>query len=40
MIYTKGKVTYYMKKRYVPDFETATGTIDYGFTNEYNWPDR
>ena len=40
MIYTKGKVTYYMKKSNVPDFETATGTIDYGFTNEYNWPDR
>ena len=29
-----------MEKSNVPDFETATGTIDYGFTNEYNWPDR
>ena len=35
MIYTKGKVTYYMEKSNVPDFETATGTIDYGFTNDY-----
>ena len=24
-----------MKKSNVPDFETATGTIDYGFTNDY-----
>ena len=35
MIYTKGKVTYYIEKSNVPDFETATGTIDYGFTNDY-----
>ena len=35
MKYTKGKVTYYMEKSNVPDFETATGTIDYGFTNDY-----
>ena len=35
MIYTKGKVTYYMEKSNVPDFDTATGTIDYGFTNDY-----
>ena len=34
MIYTKGKVTYYMEKSNIPDFETATGTIDYGFTND------
>lgn len=24
-----------MEKSNVPDFETATGTIDYGFTNDY-----
>ena len=24
-----------MEKNKVPDFETATGTIDYGFTNDY-----
>lgn len=35
MIYTKEKVTYYMEKSNIPDFETATRTIDYGFTNDY-----